>query len=229
MSFPVAFLAGLAAFFSPCVLPLLPVYLAFLGGGEHSSSRKLLFNLLLFSLGFALVFSLLGAGATTIGQLLARHQLVLTRIAGVILLVFGLQMLGLFRLPLLQRRIGFNIEPQRTPVGYFLFGLVLASAWTPCIGSMLLSILLLAGSLETVWQGTSLLFVFSLGFAAPFVVTGLLVGPRPYKGLSPKLALVVQRIAAVVLAGVGLLLLFNRWHWLENFFFSLSNLIKCGG
>lgn len=226
MNFLLAFFAGLAAFFSPCVLPLLPVYLAFLAGSRQRSRKGLLLNLLWFVLGFALVFSLLGAVATGIGQLLVRHQAVLARLGGAVLLLFGLQMLGLFRLPLLQRRSGFSITPSRTPVGYFLFGLVLATAWTPCVGPMLLSILILAGSLETVGQGIALLFIFSLGFGAPFVFAGLLLGARPFQELSPRLAVIAQRLAAAVMLAAGLLLLLDRWYWLELFFFSLANFIS---
>ena len=217
MTYPLAFVAGLTAFFSPCVLPLLPVYLAYFGGQAEQSRLKLLGNLLLFMLGFSLVFTGLGASATAIGSFLLSHQVLLARLAGVVLVVFGLQMLGLFKLPLLQKRLGFNITPQRTPVGFFLFGVVLAAAWTPCVGTVLLSILLLAGSLDTVWQGVSMLFVFSLGFGLPFVAAGLLLSGSE-RLLSAKAALVIQRVAAVILLAAGVLLVLGQWQTISQFF-----------
>ncbi len=210
MTLSLAFVAGLTAFFSPCVLPLLPVYLAYFGGQVEQSRLKLLGNLLLFMLGFSLVFTALGASATVIGSFLLDYQLLLARLAGVVLIIFGLQMLDMFKLPLLQRRLGFKFTPQRTPVGFFLFGVVLAAAWTPCVGTVLLSILLLAGSLDTVWQGVSLLFMFSLGFGLPFVAAGLLLSGSE-KLFSAKIALAIQRVAAVILLAVGVLLLLGQW------------------
>ena len=218
MTVPVAFIAGIAAFFSPCVLPLLPVWLAFLGGNRAGSKARLAVNLLFFVAGFGLVFTLLGASASLLGNLLLNYQQIMTRVAGLILILFGIQMLGLFELRLLHKKLGLSFSPQRNPLGYFLFGIVLAVGWTPCIGMILTSILLLAGSLETVTQGMLLLFVFSLGFAAPFFVAGLVIGPEPFKKLPRKAAVYIHRIAGVLLMIMGLLLFFNRWSWLQSLF-----------
>jgi len=137
MTVPVAFAAGFAAFFSPCVLPLLPVWLAFLGGNKSDSKLKLAINLLFFTAGFALVFTALGATATFLGRLLLNYQAVLTRGAGGIMILFGLQMTGILQLSFLQRKFGFNFKPRQNQTGYFLFGIILAVGWTPCIGIML--------------------------------------------------------------------------------------------
>lgn len=218
VSVPLAFAAGIAAFFSPCVLPLLPVYLAFLGGKRAESKAKLALNLLFFAAGFALVFTALGASASALGQFLFRYQLIMTRAAGVILIIFGLQMMGLFQLSFLHRQFKLDITPTQNRLGYFLLGVVLALGWTPCIGMMLASILMIAGSMETVVQGMSLLFVFSLGFALPFFAAGLLLGSAPRGWISPKAGQIIQAVAGIVLVLMGVLLIFDLWTWLQGLF-----------
>lgn len=218
MTVPVAFAAGIAAFFSPCVLPLLPVYLAYLSGSRAESKKELARNLLLFTAGFALVFTALGASASALGQFLFRYQPVLTRLAGAILIIFGLQMMEVLRIPFLHRQLKLRIAPAQNPLGYFLLGVVLALGWTPCIGMMLASILMMAGSMETVYQGMLLLFVFSLGFALPFFAAGLLIGAKPMGRISHKAARLIQKVAGIVLTIMGLLLIFDLWLWLQSLF-----------
>jgi len=218
MTVPVAFAAGIAAFFSPCVLPLLPVWLAFLGGNKSDSKLTLTINLLFFVGGFALIFTALGASATAIGQVLHRYQPILTRIAGGIMILFGLQMVGVLQLAFLHRKLGFAYTPKQTKLGYFLLGIVLALGWTPCVGIMLASILMLAGSLETVGQGMLLLFVFSLGFALPFFGVGLLVGVASLSRISRKVSKYIQLGAGMVLVAMGLLLILDRWTWIQSLF-----------
>jgi|SRR5690554_470387 len=219
MTIPVAFAAGIAAFFSPCVLPLLPVWLAFMGGRDERTNKwTLTLNLLFFTAGFAVVFTALGASASFLGQTLVQYHGILTKVAGAILIIFGLQILGLFQMPVLNRKLGVNISPKKNRLGYFLLGVVLAVGWTPCIGMMLASILMLAGSLETMTQGMLLLFVFSLGFALPFFVTGLVLGAAPLSKMSRKAARYIQWVAAVILVVMGVLLILDRWIWLQSLF-----------
>lgn len=213
---PVAFFAGLAAFLSPCVLPLVPTWLAFLGGGKGGRSVRFAVNLLMFMLGFALVFTLLGASASSIGQWLLAWQGWLSRVAGLVLIIFGMQMAGVFSLPFLARGLKINFSPSRTPLGYLLFGVVLGVGYSPCIGLMLASILIMAGALETVFQGMLLLFAFSVGFALPFILIGFVLGPEPLKKLPPRAAVIIHRLAGAVLALMGVLLLLDRWRWLQS-------------
>lgn len=215
MSLPVAFAAGLAAFFSPCILPLLPVWLAFLGGDQDKSKVKLIKNLLFFAAGFTLIFTAMGAGATIAGQLLRAYRLILMRIAGGIIIIFGLQMLGLFQLPFLSRERRLKLSLRRSPIGYFLFGIVLALGWTPCTGMILGPIIMLAGSLDTVYQGMLLLFIYSLGFALPFFVSGFVLGAAP-KIKSARVSRFVQIAAGSVMVLMGVLLILNRWSWLQS-------------
>ena len=215
MSLPVAFAAGLAAFFSPCILPLLPVWLAFMGGDQAKSKVKLVKNLLLFAAGFTLIFTAMGAGATLAGQLLRECRLVFMRIAGGIVIIFGLQMLGLFKLSFINQERKLKIARRRSPGGYFLFGIALAFGWTPCTGMILGPIIMLAGSLDTVYQGMLLLFIYSLGFALPFFITGLVLGSVP-PIKSGKISRFVQIAAGSVMVLMGILLLLNRWTWLQS-------------
>ncbi|HOB34440.1 MAG: cytochrome c biogenesis protein CcdA [Firmicutes bacterium] len=218
MSIPVAFAAGVAAFFSPCVLPLLPVWLAFLSGSRAESKGSLAVNLLFFAAGFAVVFTAMGATATALGTWLGANRTLLSRVGGAVLLIFGLQMTGWWQVPLLQRKLGISFRPRQSRAGYFLFGVVLALGWTPCVGIWLASILMLAGSQETVWQGMLLLFVFSLGFALPFFAAGLFIDAVALGKVSRRISRALQWGAGLVLIVMGLLLIFNRWHWIQNFF-----------
>lgn len=217
MSYPVAFAAGLAAFFSPCILPLLPVWLAFMGGNEAQSKKLLIRNLIFFTLGFTLIFTGMGAGATLIGQVLREYRPLLMKIGGAVLVVFGCQMLGLFKLSFLAKERKLRVSPRRSLLGSFLLGVVLAIGWTPCTGMILGPIIMLASSLDTAFQGMMLLFVYSLGFALPFFVFGLALGLIP-RGKSARISRYVQIGAGLVMVFMGTLLLLDRWSWLQNLF-----------
>ncbi|HOC06929.1 MAG: cytochrome c biogenesis CcdA family protein [Bacillota bacterium] len=215
MPVPVAFAAGLAAFFSPCILPLLPVWLAFLGGNRLGSKLILVRNLLLFTAGFTLIFVAMGAGASTVGQYLRQYRHILMPIAGTVIIIFGLQMLGVFNLGFLARERRLQASLSRTPGGYFLLGIILALGWTPCTGVFLGSIIMLASSMDTVFQGMMLLLVYSLGFALPFFVIGLALGSiSPFK--SGRISRYVQVASGAIMILMGVLLIFNRWSWLQS-------------
>ena len=179
--------AGALSFLSPCVLPLVPPYLCYMAGvsvedfrgdagaATRISSRKALLSAALaFVLGFTTVFVALGAGASTIGRFLRVWQSELGIAAGVIIILMGLNFLGLIRIPLLAReaRLQADAKPA-TLVGAYLMGLAFAFGWTPCIGPVLGPILTLAGGRETVTDGALLLFVYSLGLGVPFIVAAL--------------------------------------------------------
>ncbi|MGQ7791582.1 cytochrome c biogenesis CcdA family protein [Faunimonas sp. B44] len=176
-----ALTAGLLSFVSPCVLPIVPPYLAFLAGvsidqletrGEGSDSGRRIFSAALaFVLGFSTVFVALGATASVIGQTVARHLDVLAVIAGVLIIIMGLHFLGLFRIGLLYREARVQVE--RKPPGLFgayVMGLAFAFGWTPCVGPVLAAILFVAGTEDTALRGASLLFTYSLGLGIPFLL-----------------------------------------------------------
>jgi cytochrome c-type biogenesis protein len=194
-SFIAAFVAGVLSFISPCVLPLIPGYLSFISGvtlddmqgtgaagtaAVAASRRRVLIASLFFILGFSFVFISLGAAASAIGQYLmapgtGRLRL-LTKVAGAVVIVFGLHTMGVLRIGWLysEKRVQMDRKP-RGLVGAFVVGLAFAFGWTPCIGPILAGILAVAGSKDTVSQGVQLLAVYSLGLGVPFLVTALAI------------------------------------------------------
>lgn len=184
-----ALIGGVVSFLSPCVLPLVPPYLCYMAGtgiSELTSAenevvdaglrKRVVFNSLLFVVGFSVVFITLGASATALGKLLLQWSDVLAKVAGVVIILMGLHFLGVFKFALMQREARFQAGGSG-PVGSFVMGLAFAFGWTPCIGPILAPILSLAGSKETVGEGAFLLAVYSAGLGIPFVLSALFVGP----------------------------------------------------
>jgi cytochrome c-type biogenesis protein len=211
---PIAFLAGVLSFLSPCVLPLVPTYLAYVGGGAVNAgngARMLLMrNALLFVLGFSLVFIAMGASASALGSTLRDHRETLTTAGGVIVIFFGLVMLGVIRFPWLYRdtrmQIGGDTNP-RTPWGATLLGMAFAFGWTPCIGPVLGSILAAAGASGTLSTGVGLLTAYAAGLAVPFLLAAVAI--EPFTRASRKLSRFlpwVERGAGVLLLVVGVML-----------------------
>ncbi|MCY1668798.1 cytochrome c biogenesis CcdA family protein [Rhizobium sp. SL86] len=184
-----ALLAGALSFLSPCVLPLVPPYLCYMAGisvdqfrGEArvetvTARRAVMFSSLFFTLGFATVFVALGAGATSIGVLLRQHMDLLSKIGGLIIIIMGLNFLGLFRIGFLSREARFQSGGKPATIsGAYVMGLAFAFGWTPCIGPVLGAILGIAASRETVGDGAILLAIYSLGLAVPFWIAAAFSG-----------------------------------------------------
>jgi len=184
-----ALFAGFLSFLSPCVLPLVPPYLAFLGGttfdqlaGEDETPphvyRSVVLASVVFVLGFTTVFVMLGATATVAGQLLAENLPLLSKIAGVVIIIFGLHFLGLINLPILNREARFHADAKPAGLlGAYIIGLAFAFGWTPCIGPVLGAILAVAAGEDSVRHGVSLLLVYSLGLGIPFILAALAIKP----------------------------------------------------
>jgi cytochrome c-type biogenesis protein len=183
-----AFLAGLLSFVSPCVLPIVPPYLAWLAGVSFdqlkddspaaAQRRRILLSALAFVLGFTTVFVALGATASFVGNAVAQYFDTLSIVAGVVLIVIGLHFMGLFRIALLFREA--RVQVTRKPVGLvgaYVVGLAFAFGWTPCVGPVLAAILFVAGSAGTAAKGALLLAVYSLGIGIPFLVAAAFAGP----------------------------------------------------
>jgi cytochrome c-type biogenesis protein len=179
-----AFTAGLLSFVSPCVLPVVPLYLAYLAGmnaGELSAAetdrtmaRRIVVATLLFVAGFSTVFVAMGATASLLGKALAGYFNILSVAAGVIIIVMGLHFLGVFRIALLYREARFQLAVKPTnPVIAYVLGLAFAFGWTPCVGPILAGILFLAGAEQTLARGALLLAAYSLGIGLPFVLAAL--------------------------------------------------------
>jgi len=210
-----AFAAGILAFFSPCVLPVLPVYIGLLagsGGGSGEKRGALLINTVFFILGFSAVFILLGVSVTALSRYLLINRLWLTKIAGAFVVFFGLLLLGAFNLPFLlrERRAEINVK-KVTPVSAFVLGGAFSLGWTPCIGPVLSSILFMAGSTQNYLAGAWLLAVFSLGLAIPFFILSLAADKvLGLLKLSKKYLPYLHKAAGAILIIMGVLLFFDR-------------------
>ena len=217
VSYAGALLAGLLSFLSPCVLPLVPPYLCFIGGvtfeqltdrraADAEVKRRVLLAALVFVLGFAVVFTAFGATASVVGKLIARHADLLAKIAGGIIIILGLHFLGLFKIGLLQREARFHPEKMPTSLfGAFIIGVAFAFGWTPCVGPALAAILFVASSEDDVLYGASLLLVYALGIGIPFILAALAIGP--FMGFMQRFRRYLHRIeqvmgALLVLTGI---------------------------
>ncbi|MDQ0230731.1 cytochrome c biogenesis CcdA family protein [Metabacillus malikii] len=177
-----AIIGGTLSFFSPCVFPLLPAYITHLTGGKIEDAkldvdRKLLYYRSIgFILGFSIIFIALGASASFIGKVLVNYRVLIMQLAGLLIIIFGLQMAGLLKFKLLmkEKRIQSNRKP-KSMLGSILLGMAFASGWSPCVGLALSSILLLASSTDTLSQGILLLGAYSLGMAIPFFLITLII------------------------------------------------------
>jgi cytochrome c-type biogenesis protein len=226
-----AFVAGVLSFISPCVLPLVPGYLSFISGvsldsmrtapagvavpaaASPAAGRQVFFASLAFVLGFSVVFISLGAAASTLGGLLMERLTLLGKIAGVLLIIFGLHTMGLLKISWLykEKRIQTSTKPAGL-AGAFVVGLAFAFGWTPCIGPILGTILALAADEGTLQRGVVLLGVYSLGLGVPFLLTSLMVN-QFFKAFAKirRHYRMIEVTAGVLMVTVGVLIFTNRF------------------
>ncbi len=215
-----AFAAGLLSFLSPCVLPLVPPYLCFIGGltldqlaedqaAGGAAARRVFVAALAFVLGFTTVFVALGATASAIGQVVAENFRLLGQIAGVIIIVLGLHFLGLLRIPFLYREARFHVESRPAGLaGAYVVGLAFAFGWTPCVGPVLAAILYVAGAEGSVLEGSTLLMAYALGIGVPFLAAAL--AARPFMAFMTRFRRhlgVVEKVMGGLLVLTGILFL----------------------
>ena len=224
-----AFLAGLVSFLSPCVLPLIPGYISFISGlslqelrtpqETSQATRRAFLSSVWFVLGFSAVFIALGASATALGGLLLPRLVALRIFAGILIVIFGLHLTGLFRIPFLQ--VEKKVEVRQRPLtalGAFLVGAAFAFGWTPCIGPILAGILALASTQETVPQGMLLLASYSLGLGLPFLAASLGVQAfLRFFGRFKTYLRAVEIASGLLLIGVGLLIMADRLTLLSRY------------
>lgn len=222
-----AFVAGILSFLSPCVLPLVPGYVSLISGATvedlQTEERRMLGTVMLhsltFILGFSVVFIALGAVATSIGQIANQYHNLLAKVAGIIVIVFGLHLTGLFKINALyaDKRL-HDVKGGSTALGSFAVGFAFAFGWTPCIGPILATILLFAGAQETVFKGVLLLAIYSLGLAVPFLLTSL--GVDRFLGYYTKFRRhlhTVEVVSGVLLIAVGVLIFMNNLKLLSGY------------
>ncbi len=220
VSFGAAALAGLISFLSPCVLPLVPAYLCFVAGTsldkllddgavDQNLRKRVVFSAFFFVLGFTTVFVIMGASASAINRIVFDYIDIISKVAGGVIIIFGLHYMGLFRFAILQREMRFN--PDKTPagmIGAYLIGLAFAFGWTPCVGPILATILTLAASSDAPGYGISLLTVYSLGLGIPFMIAALAI--EPFMNFLKRFRSHIHKIeigAGVLLVVTGLLIM----------------------
>lgn len=219
--FPAAFVAGLLSFFSPCILPLIPAYFSFFTGcsletltdEKHRQIRShVVWSTLSYVAGFSLVFILLGASASFLGSLLQLQKNVFRVAGGLVVIILGLHVSGLFRIPFLEfeRRLKVDKKPLHF-LGAFFVGMAFGLGWSPCIGPLLGSILVLAGSQETIGRGMALLGVYSAGLAIPFIILSFFIHlVTRFIRKAAGVIKYVNAVAGVLLITTGLLLVFDK-------------------
>ncbi|QBD83897.1 cytochrome c biogenesis protein CcdA [Clostridium tetani] len=220
-----AFSSGLLSFLSPCVLPLVPIYLTYLTGSsieEMNNKNKLtvIYKALGFTLGFTLIFIIMGISVTSLGQLFDRNKDIFRKIGGIIIIVFGLHIMGLLKIKTFyyQRTM---LQPQKFKSGLssFFIGMAFAIGWTPCVGPMLASILIYAGSTTTLVSGIKLLIAYSVGLGIPFIISGFLVDfISGYIKRFSKYFNIVSIASGLVLIFMGIMTFTNKMYIINNIF-----------
>lgn len=226
ISFILAFSAGLLSFLSPCVLPLIPAYVSYLTGSAvaeintNKAKLNLLYKSIGFIIGFTIIFVIMGASISSLGKLFASNQSIFRKVGGILIIIFGLHTSGLFKIKMLyseKRLLPFGEDKKN--LSSVIVGMAFATGWTPCIGPILSSILIYAGSMETIGKGILLLLVYSLGLAIPFLLTALAIGnfSRYFKKFSKHLP-VVSAISGILMIIMGILVFTNKLAILSGYF-----------
>ena len=215
IEFFVAFGAGLLSFLSPCVLPLIPGYISYVSGQplqEVINSKKINpFPLILFCLGFSTVFIIFGASASLLGQLFLQNSEILRILAGIIIVIFSLQLIGIINIPYLNFEKRFDARESKNIFFPYIIGLAFGFGWTPCIGPILGSILALASIEDTLARAVILLVFYSLGLALPFILSGYLI--QRFLLLSKNFKrnmILTSKIGGIILLITGILILTNQ-------------------
>jgi cytochrome c-type biogenesis protein len=227
----IAFLAGLVSFVSPCVLPLVPAYLSFLTGSSVDElrdttsidvRRRAVGHAIAFIAGFTVVFVALGASASAIGGALLSNRVLIAQIGGIIVILLGLQMLGVFRLRFLAMDKRLHVQPEKRNAWMSaVVGVAFAAGWSPCIGPILAAILALASQANGVRQGAWLLFVYSMGLAVPFLITAMAVGAvLPALNRIKRFLPAIEMAAGAFMILTGVVLVNNGFLRVAGWFYS---------
>ncbi|MBE6065600.1 cytochrome c biogenesis CcdA family protein [Clostridium cochlearium] len=220
-----AFSSGILSFLSPCVLPLVPIYLTYLTGSsieEINNKNKLtvIYKAVGFTLGFTLIFIIMGISVTSLGQLFDRNKDIFRKIGGIIIIVFGLHIMGVVKIKTFYYQKTM-LQPQKFKSGLssFFIGMAFAIGWTPCVGPMLASILIYAGNTKTLASGIKLLIAYSVGLGIPFIISGFLVDfISGYIKRFSKYFNVVSIVSGVILIFMGIMTFTNKMYIINNIF-----------
>jgi cytochrome c-type biogenesis protein len=227
ISYTAALIAGLLSFFSPCVLPLIPAYFTFITGfsldeltrePNATTRRKVVFSTIAYILGFSVIFIAMGASASFLGGILYRFADQIRIIGAILIILLGIHLTGIFRLKLLdfEKKVHLQSKPLHF-LGTFVVGMAFGTGWSPCIGPLLGSILIIAGSKETVMEGILLLSVYSAGLGIPFLILSLFVGALlTFIKKAVHVLKYVNTTAGFILIIVGILLITNKLNFIPS-------------
>ncbi|KNF07604.1 cytochrome c-type biogenesis protein CcdA [Gottschalkia purinilytica] len=217
VSLSIAFGAGFLSFFTPCILPLIPVYIMYITGTsmENELDKRKLFALkrtIGFVIGFTIIFMIMGTSATFLGKIFIRNKEVFSKISGVLIVIFGLKMTGIINLKFLNMEK--RIKTPKKITNWFssiIMGMAFAAGWTPCFGPVLASILIYAGGTATVSKGVYLLLVYSIGMAIPFVLTALFINVfSKFVNKAERFIKYIPKISGFIMIIFGILVFFNK-------------------
>ena len=209
MDFFIIFIEGLASFLSPCVLPMLPMYVSYFAG-QDKDLRKTIINSLGFVLGFTIIFVLLGIFASTLGKLITANINYINIVFGVIIILFGMHYMGIFNIKILNKSKG--IKKNRDNLSFFsamVFGMIFSVCWTPCVGVFLSSALMMSATSDNILKGGLMLFIYSIGLGIPFIFTSIFLERLKNTFNSVKKHYnIINKIAGIILIISGILLIF---------------------
>ena len=222
ISFAMVFTEGLVSFFSPCVIPLIPLYMGYLAGGAKEKNadgtirygrKSVLLHTIFFILGISVAFFILGLGFSTLGSALKEYRDILSKVGGAIIIILGLNQLGVFKIKFLSKQFRINSKAttkKMNPLVAFVMGFGFSFAWTPCVGPALASVLIMASNAKSVLEGNLLVLLYVLGFLIPFVVLGLFTGETlNFLKKNPKIMNGIVKVGAVILIAMGIMLAFG--------------------
>ena len=219
MQYIISFLEGIVTFISPCLLPMLPIYISYFAGGGERTTGKTLKGALGFVTGFTLVFVALGALAGTLGSFLRQHQTAVNIVSGLIVVIFGLSFLGLFKLNIFK---GSQRSVETRNMGFFsavLFGMIFSIGWTPCVGAFLGSALILASQQGHVVEGMLMLLAYSLGLGIPFVLSAVLIDYlKSAFNWIKKHYTIINAVSGVLLIVIGIMMMTGTMNRLLTLF-----------
>lgn len=211
MNYFILFLEGILTFISPCILPMLPIYISYFIGEDESKNNKALINSIGFVVGFSMIFTVLGAAAGTFGVFIQKYMQLFNIIAGIILIIFGLNYIGIFKITFLERSFKLKNKTNLSKLNLIsstLFGMIFAIGWTPCVGTFLGAALMIAANSQDTLKGILMLISYSLGLGLPFIISALLIEnlksafkfiKRNYK--------IINTISGILLIVIGLMMM----------------------
>jgi len=224
LSYSAALIAGLLSFFSPCILPLIPAYFSFITGlsldelteNKAETRRKVILSTVFYVAGFSFIFILFGASASFLGGIASQYAWIIRYLGGGIVIVFGLHLLGIINIKALhfEKRLHVQEKPLHL-MGTFVIGMAFGAGWSPCIGPMLGSILIVAGNQNTILKGILLLAVYSAGLALPFLILSFFIHSiLDIMKRATKLINIINKVSGILLIVIGLLLIFDKFRLL---------------